>query len=143
MRWPSRKPTLPEIYWFAGFFESEGSFTDEGEGGFTDKDMSIPQVDREPLDQARRLVGGGVYGPYTSVDRRTGRTTLYFLWRSSGPRARRIARTIYHLLSGRRKAQAQAFLRISRFEEPPKLNPDDPAGLLWDWCNDPEDLEWR
>ena len=26
MSWPARRPTLEEIYWFAGFFEGEGSF---------------------------------------------------------------------------------------------------------------------
>lgn len=126
IRWPARKPTLEEIYWIAGLFEGEGSLC-RGQ-------VSIPQKEREILDHVRRLLGGGVGGPYVKTDRRTGKHTSHFVWYATGPRARSIARTLYHLLSTRRQAQARAYLRISRDEAPPNLDPADPTRLLWDWA---------
>lgn len=126
MRWPSRKPTFAELHWLAGLFEGEGSFS----GGA----VVIPQHDREILDQVRRLVGGRVGGPYTKLDRRTGRTYACFVWYAHGPRGRGIARALFHLLSTRRQAQARMFLRIPRDQVPPKLDASDPTRLLWDWA---------
>lgn len=125
MTWPARRPTLEELHWVAGLFE--------GEGSFCDGHVCIPQNDREILDHVRQLLGGRVGGPYVR-NQRGGRRTRYHLWYASGPRGRSIARTLFHLLSSRRQAQARIFLRIPRNEAPPKLDPADPAGLLWDWA---------
>lgn len=123
MRWPARKPTLEEIYWIAGLFEGEGSF-----GAAT---IRVSQKDREVLDRIRQLVGGRVY---PLVSRGFNGPTQMFEWYATGPRGRGIARTIFHLLSERRKAQARRYLAISRLQEPPKLDPADPTRLLWDWA---------
>jgi len=128
MRWPARKPTLEEIYWIAGVFE--------GEGTFSSGQIRIVQKDREILDQVRRMVGGRVR-PYISTGAINGPTPM-FVWYATGPRGRGIARTVFHLLSTRRRLQARIFLRISRFEEPLRLDPADPTRLLWDWAPEEE-----
>lgn len=124
MRWPARKPTLEEIYWIAGVFE--------GEGSFCTSHIRIVQKDREILDAVRRLVGGRVM-PYVSKSAIKGPTPM-FVWYATGPRGRGIARALFHILSSRRQAQARIYLRISRFEAPPKLDPAEPTRLLWDWA---------
>lgn len=130
MTWPQRRPTYAEICWVAGLFEGEGSF---GDGR-----IEICQHDREILDTVKRLVGGRVGGPYRQRDRTTGRERADYRWYATGPRGRGVARTLFQLLSTRRKAQARMFLRISRQQDPPALDPDDPARLLWDWAPDGE-----
>lgn len=116
--WPSREPTLEEIYWIAGIFEGEGSLTDRGT-------ICIWQKDREILDRVRVLVGGRV-----GLSRRV--PSMYY-WHASGPRARGVIRTVYPLLSTRRKAQARRLLRISRGSEEPRLDPFAPTKYLWDF----------
>lgn len=129
MRWPSRQPTFDELPWVAGLFE--------GEGSLCDSHVCIPENERDVLDRVRRLVGGRVGGPYLRRQH-GGRQTSYYLWYASGPRSRGIARTLFHLLSTRRREQARLFLRIPRDEEPPKLSPADPTRLLWDWAPNDE-----
>lgn len=134
MRRPSRRPTFDDIRWLAGLFE--------GEGSFCDAHVCIPQNEREILDEVRRLLGGRVGGPYIRRQHGRGRTN-YYLWYATGPRGRGVARTLFHLLSTRRREQARLFLRIPRDEEPPKLSPADPTRLLWDRApkGEPEALE--
>lgn len=120
------RPRLEDLHWIAGVFEGEGSF-DPGQ-------IRITQKEREILDKVQRFVGG-------RVTRYTGRAigggpNRMYLWYASGPRGRGIARTLFHLLSSRRQAQARAFLRISRREEPPQIDSSDPACLLWEWADD-------
>lgn len=128
MRWPQRQPTYAELCCVAGLFE--------GEGSFNTGQIRIPQKDREVLDRARRLVGGRVacYQHRSQV----APPGPMFVWYATGPRGRGIARTIFRLLSERRRAQARRFLNISRVEDPPILDPSDPARLLWDWAPDGE-----
>lgn len=80
------------------------------------------------------MVGGRVGGPYFSFNSERQRRHSWFRWYATGPRGRGIARTLFQMLSTRRKAQARMFLRISRREDPPSIHPDDPARLLWDWA---------
>lgn len=47
-----------------------------------------------------------------------------------------LVRATFHLLSTCRTARARQFLKISRLQAPPKLDPSDPAKLLWDWSAD-------
>ena len=131
VKWPSRPPTLAEIHWVAGVFE--------GEGSFSASTVEIPQRDLEVLERVRSLMGGTIR-PYQA--KAINGPTPMFKWYASGPRSRGIARTLYHLLSARRQAQARRYLRISRENLPPELDPAKPANLLWDWCEDPEELEW-
>lgn len=117
-RWPSRKPSLEEIYWLAGVFGGEAAFVQRGT-------ICIYQEDREILDRVRVLLGGRV-----ALRRRE---PYIHYWHASGPRARGVIRTLYPLLSARRQAQARRFLHISRGQAEPKLDPRDPTRYLWDW----------
>lgn len=123
IRSPIRRPTLAELYRIAGLFEGEGSFSASL--------IRMSQRGREVLDRFRQLVGGRVYAV---VNRGLKGPTPVFEWYASGPRGRGIARAIYHVLSERRRAQARPFLGISRMQEPPALDPEDPTRLLWDWA---------
>lgn len=64
--------------------------------------------------------------------RKPSPTELYWIGRSS----------LFGLLSTRRQAQMRPMRRIPRGSSPPALDPQDPAGLLWDWAPDEGD-EWR
>lgn len=125
MRWPWRRPTLPDIYWLAGLIE--------GEGSFSGRQVSISQKDAESLERVKEIVGGRVGGPYLKKNAINGPTPM-FVWYASGERAHGIARTVYHLLSSRRQAQVRKFLDVSRQTElPDRLAADDPTRYLVDF----------
>lgn len=124
MRWPSRKPTLQDIYWLAGLIEGEGSFTSER--------VVIAQKDREILDWTQELFGGRAFGPIL-VPSIKGPNPMH-RWYATGERGRGIARTLYHLMSSRRQAQILTYLRVSRPSDlPEKLSAENPLRYLTDW----------
>lgn len=109
-RMPTRQATMHDIHWLAGFFEGEGSFSDDGH-------VRITQVTRWPLDRVREVFGGRVIQYET--DAINGRISV-FCWYATGARARGIAMTMYSLLSPRRQLQARRMLKVSRLSDPPQ-----------------------
>lgn len=101
MRWPTKRPRLEDVSWLAGLFEGEGSFS-------VGRQIAIGQKDREVLDRVQMLFGGRVVGPYLAKSS-LGQTSMH-RWYATGERGRGICRTIYHLLTERRKAQARLYL---------------------------------
>ena len=91
---PTVIPSDADMYWFAGFFEGEGSFNRVGHC------MQIAQKDRWPLDFLRDRFGGYV-GHYQRKDGR-----WYYKWWLTGPTCRALAAKIKPMLSPRRQAQA-------------------------------------
>ncbi len=81
-------------------------------------------------------MGGRVIG-FWSGNTVNGGVRMH-MWYAQGPRGRSIARTLYHLLSTRRRQQARVFLRIPRGIEPPMVDPNDLTSLLWDWTSGEE-----
>lgn len=125
MRWPSRKPTLEDVYRVAGLMEGDGSFSGT---------VSVAQRDREVLDKAQQLFGGRVGGPY--LVRPSLRKTQMYVWYAGSSRGRGIARSVYHLVSSRRQAQIRAFLGVSRESRlPDRLTHEHPR-YLTDWGAD-------
>ncbi|KKL06183.1 hypothetical protein LCGC14_2598600 [marine sediment metagenome] len=62
-----------EVIWAAGFIDGEGSFyTTHRTNGQSDKvykkiGLSVPQVERAPLDRLAAVLGGIVHGPYETA----------------------------------------------------------------------------
>ena len=86
-----------DIAWAAGFIEGEGTFAACGDGGVS---LTVPQVQREPLERLQELFGGNVRGPIE-----TKHQPIY-KWGVHGQPAAAATMTVFTLLSPRRKTQA-------------------------------------
>lgn len=115
----SRVTTSDELLWAAGFFDGEGSacLATVGEGRYVN--LSVSQVEREPLDRFAAAVGGKVHGPYP----REGRSPIH-QWRAQGARARDIAERLAPHVCGPKREQIRATLegeiRLGRPERVPR-----------------------
>jgi hypothetical protein len=94
----TRRPTLRELEWAAGFLEGEASFS----GGR----IHVSQVNPEPLKRLLDIFGGNINEPR---QRAVGCRPIGE-WRVSGARARGVLLTIFELMSQRRKAQIRKAL---------------------------------
>lgn len=105
----AQTPTTADLHWAAGFLEGEGTFhsQDNGRNRFSQV-VSATQVESEPLAKMLVLFGGTLrqYGPYA----RNKNSNPYWLWTTSGARARGIAMTLYPLLSVKRQEQIEKML---------------------------------
>ncbi len=100
-----RSPSPTDIGWVAGFLEGEGSFkTNNGPQGC--EVVTAPQVQKEPLENLRSLVGGSIGKRKHSNPKHND----YWEWSISGARARGLIFTIFTLLSTRRRLQARKAL---------------------------------
>lgn len=90
----TKKPTVRDLEWIAGFLEGEGSFTKHGE-------VKAAQVNVDPLAKLQELVGGHL----RKKDAQTVTSNDYWIWWTSGSRGRGIMLTLYKLLSSRRQQQ--------------------------------------
>jgi hypothetical protein len=107
----SKKPTVKDIAWAAGFLEGEGGFRLNNQKAKVAHVHAV-QVQREPLDRVRAFFGG-------SVNRRKGRPHQndYWEWVVTGARARGVMMTIYTFMSPRRKQQMKKALGHFELEE--------------------------
>lgn len=94
------RPTLRELAWAAGFIEGEGNFRGEA----TTEQVTVGQVQKEPLLKLQRMFGGSVrmraQRSYDGCKR-----SPFWLWVVCGSRARGVMMTLYQLMSTRRKQQ--------------------------------------
>jgi len=91
-----------ELYWAAGFLEGEGSFSKHQHSVRTECGQAI----HEPLKRLLNVFGGSI----TEYKSRRYNAGKYWVWRSSGMRARGIMMTLYLLMSERRKSQIKTCL---------------------------------
>ncbi len=95
---PSKRPSMRDIAFAAGFFEGDGSVNaNQSKGSPT---VQIAQKDSEILYQLRGFFGGSVKC-YTR--KKDGRS--YYKWWLTGKHARAFLFTIYTMLTERRKLQ--------------------------------------
>ena len=92
---PTRKPTVKDVYWAAGFYDGEGSciYVDHGIRA------TASQKGPELLERMKALFGGSVKVGY---------------WYAGGARAAGFLMTIHPLLSTRRQEQVQETLAAWR-----------------------------
>jgi len=95
----TRRVTVRDIEWSAGFLEGEGSFL-AGKDGC--QRVQADQKHRETLDRLSSCFGG-------RVTARRGRNI--WLWKVYGSRARGVMLTLYSLMSSRRQQQIRRALR--------------------------------
>ncbi len=99
---PTEKPTSHDIAWAAGIYEGEGHIEyDRCEA------VRIGQNGPWLPERLRALFGG-------RVSARPSRSNFY-IWISSGARARGFIMSVYGLLSPRRQLQARKAMRIGEF----------------------------
>jgi hypothetical protein len=98
----SRKPTLVDLGWAAGFLEGEGTFNVNrtGLGRSASSKVSATQKQKEPLEVLQALFGGSII-PFRSK---------YWRWTVYGSRARGLMFTMFSFLSRRRREQARTAL---------------------------------
>lgn len=102
----TKKPTVRDLEWAAGFLEGEGSFV-AGIGRRNKTPilcLSAAQVNPDPLIRLMSVFGG------RTVKRKLQKPNHQpcWVWYTYGARARGIALTLYTLLSDKRKAQIRA-----------------------------------
>lgn len=127
-----RVPGEPEIAFFAGFFEGEGSATPSRK--YESLSVKVNQKDPEMLYRMRELWGGSVKFWVTRNKKASPTFEGYESWRNpiyqwtiTGDRARLFLRQIYPFLSSRRKAQVDRCSlmmtgRMSRVS--PRMSPE-------------------
>jgi hypothetical protein len=94
--------TAIDIAWAAGFIEGEGCFGAYSNSGVS---LTVPQVQREPLERLQRLFGGNIrQASHTNTGKPLHR------WGVFGMPAAAATMTVFSLLSPRRKDQAMALL---------------------------------
>jgi hypothetical protein len=107
---PIVHPNVHELEWAAGFLEGEGNFTRTRRTEM----VRAAQVNKDPLIRLQFLFGG-------SIKRYMGggkNQKPYYLWLTTGARARGIAMTLYSLLfSDLRKKQIRKALQIESGED--------------------------
>ena len=91
---PTAEPTEKDVYFFAGFYEGEGSACLTKSNGTI---VQVPQKDPEVLYTARSLWGGSIRPNGKGIH----------VWVVTGDRARIFLIAIYPFLSGRRKQQIE------------------------------------
>lgn len=93
-------PESPELYWFAGLFEGEGSSGRSGtlKGRFGTFTLTMGQKDPWVLYRVQGFFGGSVRGPY-------GKVNKFYSWYLGGRNAEELARRMAPLLSPRRILQ--------------------------------------
>src|ERR1051325_120006 len=93
----STRPHVRDLEWASGFVEGEGNFGRTP----TSERVTVPQVQREPLDRLQRLFGGKIL-----VQRERGpHNSKQWYWRVHGSRARGVMLTLYSLMSTKRREQ--------------------------------------
>ncbi len=95
----TRRPSIAEVGWAAGFIEGEGTFSRH------QSVVNATQLNKEPVERLQQIFGGSVRPTYAG-----GRQ--YWRWGVCGGRARGVAMTVYAFLSAKRKAQARATLHV-------------------------------
>jgi hypothetical protein len=96
-----------ELAWAAGFFDGEGSTSPHRDKtGYCIVQMSIGQVEREPLDRFMKVVGGKIYGPRAHKNRFGSRPQ--YRWKADGIGARAILGLLWPYLTEVKRSQAAA-----------------------------------
>jgi hypothetical protein len=105
----TRRPTIRDLEWAAGFLEGEGCWLRAGKAGFQSGAKQI--ATREPLDRLVALFGGAIYAVSHARNRSAGgKGKDGWEWRACGARGRGVAMTLYPLLSQRRQSQIRGAL---------------------------------
>lgn len=112
-------PTSIELAWAAGFLEGEAWFGCAGKRSIV---VKAAQVNREPLDRLKSILGGNITGP---IDRGNPNHTPFFNWALCGSPAAAVMMTVYTFLSEKRRAQVR------------------PAIALWKVAAGPYALRWK
>lgn len=94
------------LHWAAGFLEGEGTFYGP-HNGHQRISIIATQVQREPLDRMKKLLGGNVLGPYVSKQLTH---QPHFRWGLHGTNAAALMMTLYALMSPKRKDTIKAAL---------------------------------
>jgi len=94
-----------QLAWAAGFFVGEGTTNYCESNGSRNLKISIPQVEREPLDRFATIVGfGKIYGPYAA---RTAKSRPQFLYHINGfEKCQALIALLWFWLSTAKKQQA-------------------------------------
>ena len=96
----TKRPTVRDLEWAAGFLEGEGNFRGASKGEGTAR-VRCSQCNREPMDRLVALFGGSL----THIKKRTPNRQDVWQWQLSGARARGVMLTLYTLMSTKRKEQ--------------------------------------
>ena len=99
----TKRPTMRDIGWAAGFLEGEGSFQ-----RVKSESVRASQLQREPLNRLQQMFGGTI-GSHKWYSNRRGPVSGFF-WSCHGSRARGIMMTLYALMSPRRQEQIREAL---------------------------------
>ena len=97
--------SVRDLDWMAGFFEGEGCFYSYRGGRSIG--VSVAQVDREPLERIRRLLGGHIG---LSGRKLEGNEQRCYHWQITGKLAAGAMMTVMGLMSARRREKIRAVL---------------------------------
>ena len=111
---PTKRPSLADIHWAAGFIEGEASLG-HNKTPVRCEVVAVAQVEREPLEKMRDLFGGRIRKSSPRGNQRP-----YFTWQVSGARGRGLMMTIYSLLHSKRQAQIREALDAKKFLKRPQ-----------------------
>jgi hypothetical protein len=111
-----------DIAWAAGFIEGEGSFTHSVVGrtirksgrkdaGTPQARITVPQVQREPLERLQRMFGGNIYVKNPGGVQKPEWQPVHY-WAVYGRRAAGLAMTLWTFLSPKRRAQAEEMIAV-------------------------------
>lgn len=105
----TRRPTMLDIAWAAGFIEGEGTLDSRARPvGTLGTRLSVGQVNREPLQRLQEIFGGSIR------EQAQGRYRPIHIWSVSGARARGAVLTIWRFLSEKRRQQFGAVFAHER-----------------------------
>jgi hypothetical protein len=107
----TRRPTLRDLEWAAGFLEGEGSIDRNGNPPHGVECIKGTQIQRAPLERLSGCFGGRIYARLTPGKRRI------YVWQATGARARGIMLTLFVLMSPRRKAQIRRAFQPGSYGE--------------------------
>lgn len=95
----------PELAWFAGLFEGEGTFNFSNG---VPRRISISMTDLDVLEAVRDSFGGSIHSASRAVYKEHWKDA--WVWNLSGEKAVQLSEAIYPLLSLRRKERANEFI---------------------------------
>ena len=114
---PSKRTSIEDLHWAAGFLEGEGTFCRYGNlesrfGSTGSERVAARQKERECLDRLRDLFGGKVSSVITNHGNNVNGVPYGSIWnwQISGTLARGAMMTLFCLLSERRRLQIKRAL---------------------------------
>lgn len=99
-----------DLWWLAGFFEGEASFSGRGSGKGC-LTIAVSQVQREPLERVQKLLGGTIY-QYDHGKNAKPTWSKFYRWTETGKAAADLMIEIYPLMSPKRQDKIAELLEI-------------------------------